>query len=148
MPEWHRRLQNVVILSRDAFAILPKFEDVAATAIYVDPPYVQDGKTRTGVKSRGDKSHTYLHDFAPPRGGGLFERSECQHIRLRDILKAYKQARIVVSYYDCDYIRDLYDGWTFIKHTRHKNLHVQAGRGSGQVRQAPEVLIINGAEYQ
>lgn len=38
IPRFHRRLQNVVIINRDAFAIIPKFQDSPHTAIYVDPP--------------------------------------------------------------------------------------------------------------
>lgn len=43
--------------------------------------------------------------------------------------------------------RDLYAGWTFVEKTMNKNLHVQASRGRGQTKEAPEILIINGPSY-
>lgn len=131
IPAWHQRLTNVVILNRDAFSIIDRFEDAAHTAIYVDPPY--HGASR----SHG----TYRHDFN--HESPMFVDD---HERLRDSLAKYKSARIVVSYYDCDRIRELYSGWTFVAHTRSKNLHSQNGRGSRRA-EAPEVLIINGESY-
>jgi len=124
LPAWHRRLQNVVILKRDAFKILGRFEDVAGTAIYVDPPY--PAETRSVAK--------YLHEF---------EHGKDDHGRLAEILREYRHARVVVSSYDCSRIRELYDGWTFVDHKRQKNLHAPNGRGARR-KDAPEVLIING----
>jgi len=63
--------------------------------------------------------------------------------QLRDLLAGYKEARIVVSYYDSPRIRELYEGWTFVEHYRVKHLHAQNGRGS-KPKAAPEVLILNG----
>src|SRR5690606_23507039 len=45
---WHERLRNVVILQRDAFEILDRFEDVPETAIYVDPPYPAETRSNLG----------------------------------------------------------------------------------------------------
>lgn len=140
MPAWHERLQNVVILTRDAFDILPRFEDDPATAIYVDPPYMSQTRAKGAVKNgRGGK---YKHEF--DHAGDMFDPDD--HTRLARILRTYRQARIVVSYYDCPLARELYDGWTFVEHTRQKHLHVQNGRGMGK-KEAPEVLIINGTSY-
>lgn len=139
MPAWHRRLQNVVILCRDAFAILDRFEDVPQTAIYVDPPYLSDTRSKGAVRNgRGGK---YLHEF--DHTGELFGDD---HSRLADVLHGYKQARVVVSYYDSPRIRDLYRGWTFVDHARQKHLHAQNGRGARK-KEAPELLIINGPSY-
>ena len=136
IPWWHERLRNVVILRRDAFDILPKFEDVKGTAIYCDPPYMADTRSRGCIKNgRGGK---YLHEF--DHSGGMFGDD---HVRLFDVLSGYRDARIVVSYYDCQRIRELYKGWTFVEHTRQKHLHAQNGRGA-RPKLAPEVLIING----
>lgn len=44
IPDWHDRLRNVQILCRDAFDLLPEIEDSAGTVIYVDPPYIQEGR--------------------------------------------------------------------------------------------------------
>lgn len=140
LPAWHERLRNVVILKRDAFSILDRFEDVKETAIYVDPPYTSEtrGDGKSVKNGRGGK---YLHEFQ--HGGGMFGDD---HTRLADILRGYRTARIVVSYYDSPQIRKLYDGWTFVDHSRQKHLHAQNGRGA-RPKTAPEVLIINGPSY-
>lgn len=141
LPAWHRRLQNVVILRRDAFSILDRFEDDPATAIYADPPYAQE--TRANGSSTAGGGGRYLHEFK--HGGDALFGARDDHARLADILRAYKRARIVVSAYDCPRYRDLYRGWTFIDKTMQKNLHAQNGRGARKL-DAPEVLIVNGAE--
>lgn len=139
LPWWHNRLRNVVILRRDAFTILDRFEDVKETAIYVDPPYEAVTRSKGSIKNgRGGK---YLHEF--DHTGGMFGDD---HQRLAEILRGYRKARIVISYYDCPRIRELYEGWTFIEHTRQKHLHAQNGRGS-RPKDAPEILIINGPSY-
>lgn len=139
IPEWHERLLNVVILNRDAFLFIDRFEDIKETAIYVDPPYAVE----TRGKASGDgKGGRYLYEFE--HGDTLYSDD---HVRLRDILVAYKKARVVVSYYDCSRIRELYLGWTFIDKHRQKHLHAQNGRGARR-KEAPEVLIVNGPEYQ
>jgi DNA adenine methylase len=138
IPAWHRRLQNVVILRRDAFKIIDRLEDVRETAIYVDSPYTGEtrGKIKDGAGGR------YLHEFN--HYASVFEPDD--HERLRDILAGYGNARVVVSYYDCPRIRELYRGWTFVEHTRQKHLHAQNGRGH-RPKEAPEVLILNGPSY-
>lgn len=158
MPAWHQRLQNVVILCRDSFEILDRFEDVIQTAIYLDPPYIIDGETRSGVKCSGDSSHQYKHEFSNrtradesmPLLCGLgdeIEEEPDHHEQLRNILMQYENARIVLSYYDCDRVRELYEGWTFVEHHRVKHLHNPGSRGVGKEQEAPEVLILNGASY-
>ncbi len=137
VPWWHERLKNVVILKRDAFRILDRFEDCAGTAIYADPPYHAD--TRSMGKNGG--GGRYQHEF--DHEAGMFGDD---HTRLRDILSGYRKARIIVSYYDSPRIRELYKGWTFVEHTRQKHLHAQNGRGA-RPKDAPEVLIINGPSY-
>lgn len=139
IPAWHERLQNVVILQRDAFAIIPKFHDSPRSAIYVDPPYASE--TRSGYSGAGGQSR-YEHEF-DHNDGQMFGDD---HTRLRDALASFKHARIVVSYYDCERIRELYDGWTFIDKSRHKNLHSQNKRGSSR-SEAAEILIVNGGSY-
>jgi DNA adenine methylase len=139
LPAWHQRLKNVVILRRDALQIIDRFEDVKETAIYADPPYEAVTRSTGSVKNgRGGK---YLHEF--DHSAGMFGDD---HQRLADALRGYRNARIVVSYYDCQRIRDLYKGWTFIEHTRQKHLHAQNGRGA-RPKEAPEILIVNGPSY-
>jgi len=144
LPAWHRRLQNVVILSRDAFRILDRFEDVPQTAIYVDPPYID--ATRSGYRRGSGSDHKYLHEFNHGDGRVLFDTNDEDqktHERLAKLLRSYQHARIVVSYYDCPRVRELYSDWTIVEHTMHKHLHSQAGRGA-RPKVAPEILLING----
>lgn len=148
MPWWHERLRNVVILRRDAFNIIDRLEDIPETAIYVDPPY--HGNSRSGNLKNG-RGGVYQHEFrhADPLFGD-------DHKRLAEILRGYRKARIVVSYYDCPEIRRLYDGWTFIDHTRRRHLPnmntsyprtEDAPSPGSKMKDAPEVLIINGPSY-
>ncbi len=140
IPAWHQRLQNVVILRRDAFDIIPKFDDHEHTAIYVDPPY--PAESRGGGKGPGSHSGTYLHEFN--HDGSLFGVDDHEKLAIR--LNEFNKARVVVSTYDCPRYRELYRGWTFINCARMKNLHQQNGRGA-RSKAAPEVLIVNGQEY-
>jgi DNA adenine methylase len=138
IPAWHERLRNVVILRRDAFDIIPNFDDHEHTAIYVDPPY--PAESRADGKGPGGHKGTYLHEFTHDSLYGD------DHERLAKLLREFKRARIVVSTYDCPRYRDLYAGWTFIDCARMKNLHQQNGRGK-RAKEAPEVLIVNGPAY-
>jgi len=122
VPMWHDRLKGVTILQRDLFDVLPKLEDRTGTAIYVDPPYIHEGSK-------------YKNAFKPE-----------DHTRLAEELRRFKHARVVVSYYDHEYLDDLYvrhEPWVKISHTRNKNLHVQNRRNATR-KDAPEVLLING----
>lgn len=134
IPEWHDRLRNVVVTRRDAFAMLDKFDDASGLAIYADPPYVSS--TRTGFKGSGATSK-YEHEFN--HDSPLFGDD---HDRLAKTLKRFSRARVVVSYYDCDRVRDLYAGWTFVECGRQKHLYVSNRRGEAK-QTAHEVLIVN-----
>lgn len=138
IPAWHERLRNVVITRRDAFAMLPRFDDSPDLAIYADPPYVSS--SRSGYAAAGATSQ-YEHEFA--HNSPLFGDD---HGRLRDELARFTKARVIVSYYDCERVRKLYAGWTIVECSRQKNLHVQNKRGVGRCA-APELLIINGPSY-
>lgn len=137
IPDWHRRLLNVVILRRDAFRIIDRFEDCKATAIYCDPPYAMDTRNST---SGG--SGRYLHEFHHAKDG-LFDDD---HAALAEILCRYRHARVVVSYYDSPRLRALYPGWTVLEKTRVKHLHAQNKRGAAP-KEAPEILLINGPSF-
>jgi DNA adenine methylase len=138
VPEWHERLQNVVILCRDAFEVIPRFDDAGHVAIYVDPPY--SAESRGGGKGPGGHSDSYKHEFSHDTMFGD------DHKRLAEMLGKFEKARVVVSYYDCERVRNLYAGWTFIPCSRLKNLHQQNGRGA-RAKEAPEVLIVNGEVF-
>lgn len=131
IPAWAERLRNVDILCMDGFDLLDRVSDESGVVIYADPPYKQTG--------RG--SARYEHDFSDSKGG-IFA-SHDDHARLSCSLRRFKHARVIVSYYENPDLRELYKGWTFVNHTRQKNLHVQNRRGAGEC-DAPEILIING----
>lgn len=141
IPAWHQRLGNVVILRRDLFGIIDRFEDSPETAVYVDPPYTLESRNSHSGKG------WYLHEFTGGSAGTLYAPAKADdHERLRDALAAYRQARIVVSYYDCPRVRELYREWTFVDCQRNKNLAC-SGVGSPSPTIAPELLIVNGPSY-
>lgn len=121
IPAWHYRLLNVTILSRDAFEILPRIEDKAGTAIYVDPPYLKKGAK-------------FIHDF-----------EDADHEKLASMLHRFKETRIVLSYYDDERLGRLYPAWTKHKIEVSKALANQGSRGKKDVR-VVEVLLTNSNE--
>lgn len=120
IPQWRRRIRNVTVLNDDAFGLLERIEDQDGLAIYCDPPYVVKGAK-------------YIHDFA-----------EADHARLAGSLARFKEARIVVSYYDHEMVRSIYAGWTFVECPVAKALVSQGKRSKANTVTAPEVLITNG----
>lgn len=141
IPWWHQRLRNVVILKRDAFRILDRFEDVKGTLIYADPPY---HSTTRMINTKNGAGGQYLHEFKHVDD----EAGPSDHRRLAGLLRAYKHARIIVSYYDTPIIRELYEGWSVIDCTTTKFLHAANGRGTGNKKIAPEILLVNGEVFQ
>lgn len=127
IPGWCERLRNVQILRRDLLQLLPKIDDAEGVAIYVDPPYLP------GTVSGNSR---YQHDF-----------TAAQHKQLAELLRRFKRARVVVSYYAAPELVKLYSGWTQLDCSRHKHLHCQNGRGSSR-SEAPEVLLINGPVFE
>ena len=130
LPWWHRRRRRVEILRRDLLAILPRIADEPRTVIYLDPPYFRDGARR---------GHSEY----------LFEFQGIDHERLAFEAGRFKNARVVVSYYDHPRLAELYpaDRWTTRRIARHKNLHQQTQRGRSGKVVTPEVLLINGPSY-
>lgn len=148
IPAWHERLRNVVILNRDGFEVINRYEDRPGTAIYADPPYAAETRSNApavagggGGGGGGRYKHEFKHDSSALFGGPADD-----HQRLADELRKYKHARVVVSAYDCPRYRELYEGWTFVEHTMLKLLHQQNGRGT-RSKEAPEVLIVNGPSF-
>ncbi|MEO0476630.1 MAG: DNA adenine methylase [Planctomycetota bacterium] len=134
IPAWAERLRNVDIQNIDGFELINKVSDEPGVVIYADPPY----------KHRGRGGARYEHEF-DDGNGGIFAGLD-DHARLASSLRRFENARVVVSYYDDAEIRELYDRWTVVDHTRQKNLHVQNRRGAGEC-DAPEILLINGKSY-
>lgn len=127
IPAWWERLRNVHILNRDMFEVLPKIDDTDKVAIYADPPYFVESLS---------KGTSYLHSF-----------TGAQHRQLAQELCRFKNARVVVSYYADPRLAELYPGWTVLDRSRTKNLHQQNRRDGKGGAVAPEVLLLNGAEY-
>jgi DNA adenine methylase len=131
IPQWHKRLRNVTILRRDAFEIIPRIDDKAGTAIYVDPPYIEKGST-------------YLHDFGMSSKRGQDKSSALQaHRDLAALLRRFKKTRVVVSYYEHPMLSELYPGWSCRRIEVSKALAHQGRRGENDTK-AMEVLLING----
>jgi DNA adenine methylase len=123
IPAWRRRLKNVTILSEDGIALCERIADDPGTVIYADPPYLKKGSK-------------YKHDF-----------DWLAHRRLATALRRFKNARIVVSYYEHPDLADLYPGWTKRECTMTKSLVSQGRRDAENSVEAPEVLLINGPSF-
>ena len=124
IPAWHERLRAVQIMRMDAIALLTRLGDQDKTVIYADPPYVEKGAK-------------YVHDF-----------DQAGHEQLAGVLRSFRRARVVVSYYDHPLVRELYDGWTLVECPVAKAL-VNGGRRdqTSGPEKAPEILLINGRSH-
>lgn len=127
IPDWHRRLIGVQILSRDAFGIIERLDDAGGTAVYVDPPYLAKGAR-------------YVHDFQGE-----------DHARLAELLRRFTASRVVVSYYAHEALAGLYPGWTLIGSAKLRvaKSMVNSGKRDQKGRtEAPEVLLVNGPAFE
>lgn len=121
MPAWHKRLQNVVILQRDAFEILDNIKDEKGVIVYCDPPYFK-------------KSDKYIHDFTPEH-----------HEQLARSLQRFKKARVFVSYCDDPKLEVLYGDFSKIKIAPSMQSMRNATRGPKKKprKEQTEVLLLN-----
>lgn len=101
LPAYKERLKNVIIENRD-FESLIKTYDRPQAVFYVDPPY---------VASERYYNKRYVS----------FNKDD--HIRLNAVLKAIK-GRFILSYNDCDFIRNLYKDYNIRNISRHNLLPV------------------------
>jgi DNA adenine methylase len=122
IPAWRRRMRGVTILSDDGLELVDRIEDSPGTAIYCDPPYLVKGAR-------------YVHDFA-----------DKDHVRLATLLRRFRRARVVVSYYDHPRLAGLYPGWTKRTFEVSKAMAHQGRRGGNDTR-AVEVLLFNGPSH-
>lgn len=142
IPAWWDRLRNVTITNRNARDTIPRIDDHETTTLYCDPPYVEKGAA-------------YVHDFAPasptakrPKNKAGASADLMTHAELADLLRRFKRARVIVSYYDHPLIRELYAGWTFVECRITKSLVNQGMRDAETgAPKSPEILIINGPSY-
>ena len=107
------RLSETVIENKDFEALIRQYDRDNAF-FYCDPPYYET------------EGHYEV----------VFRKED--HMRLRDTLKACR-GKWMVSYNDCDFIRELYDGYYITAVTRLNNL---AQRYEGGC-EFPEVIITN-----
>lgn len=107
------RLQTTVIENKD-FEEVIKLQDRFDTFFYIDPPYVKT------------EDH-YLVEFP-------FDN----HIRLYNILKNIN-GKFLLSYNDCEFIKELYKEFTIVEHSRLNSLALRYGRND----EYKEVLIAN-----
>lgn len=105
------RLKNVVIENED-FADLIKVYDRPKALFYCDPPYYKTEKYYTAT-----------------------EFKEEQHVQLRNVLSNIK-GKFILTYNDCDYVRELYKDCNIKEIERLHNL-----RGDGS--RYKELLITN-----
>lgn len=96
ISEVSKRLSTVVIENQD-FEHLIKTYDRTDALFYLDPPYYETEK--------------YYSDRFMPE----------DHIRLKMALERVK-GRFVLSYNDCEYIKDLYNGYNIVEVERTHNL--------------------------
>jgi DNA adenine methylase len=94
--------------------------DRPVSFFYLDPPYFDTEKYYKNVGEEG------------------FRKED--HVRLRDTLMAI-QGKFLLSYNDCDFIRDLYDqpGIMVESHSRINNIKQRYDNGA----QFPEIIISN-----
>ncbi len=111
--EGSRRLRDVVVENKDFGVLIPQMDRPDAF-FYCDPPYYQT------------EGHYAV----------VFRRED--HFRLRDALAAC-QGRWLVSYNDCDFIRELYKDYFIESVTRLNNLAQRYDGGS----EYAEVFISN-----
>lgn len=112
------RLNNAVIENQD-FEVLIKHYDRENTFFYCDPPYY---------------SSEYVYQCG-------FTWND--HLRLKNTL-ANSKGKWLVSYNDCEEIRNLYDGYSFFDFTRLHNMKQRINAGE----QFPELLISNYDMYE
>jgi DNA adenine methylase len=111
--EANRRLKDTVIENKDFEALICQYDRPNAF-FYCDPPYYET------------EGHYEV----------VFRKED--HIRLRDTLAGI-QGKFLVSYNDCEYIRELYQGYTIEAVSRNNNLAQRYEGGS----EFQEVLIAN-----
>ncbi len=111
--EANRRLKDTVIENKDFEALIRSYDRTFAF-FYCDPPYYEAESCYEKVFTKED------------------------HERLRDVLSGI-QGKFIVSYNDCQYIRELYKDYQIVAVSRLNNLAQWHAKGS----QYPEVLIAN-----
>ena len=115
----HRRLAKVVVEHKDFEKLIGQY-DRPISFFYLDPPYFETEKYYKNV------------------GEGGFKKED--HVRLRDALLKI-EGKFLLSYNDCEYIRQLYDYPHIIieSHSRINNIKQRYDPNA----QFPEIIIAN-----
>lgn len=106
------RLRGVVIENRDALAVMTE-HDSADTLHYVDPPYVHS--------TRG-------FDAGGTHRAYRYEMTDEDHRKLAAHLETLAGA-VIVSVYDCELYREIFEGWDRIQ----RDTHADGGRDRTEV---------------
>ena len=113
ISEVSKRLNKVVIENLDFQKLITTY-DKEDTFFYLDPPYFGTERYYTAQFTKED------------------------HIRLREALGKTK-GKFLLSYNDCEEIKELYEGYHIIQIERHSNLTTKTEKSS----KYKEVLIKN-----
>ncbi len=88
---WAKQFERCEFESIDFRELLVKVADNRKCGVYCDPPWVQAGMN-------------YLHAF-----------NGQDHEELATALSRFRQTTVVVRYWDSEFIRSLYPGWSFLE---------------------------------
>lgn len=111
---WRKVLRRCNFTSLDFREFLAKCKDEPGIGIYCDPPFPGPGDRYAETMTDDD------------------------HYALMSMLRGFRNARVVIRYYDVPLVQDLYpeDRWTWRR---------LKGRDQANNGEKPEVLIINGS---
>ncbi len=152
IPQFRKRIFETTILNRCGFKLLSKVGDEAGVVIYVDPPYVVKGSRYVFDDDLRPASvsdaiwHDAISWAQEHRRLDISVIRVAWHWCLAQQLNQFRNARIVLSYYDNPLVHLLYPRWTVRKCPTIKALVSGNGRAKGSV-EAPEILLINGPSY-
>ena len=117
LPEIHRRLMRVVILSRPALEVI-KSQDSPKTLFYLDPPYLLETRASTGQY-------------------GSYEMTDADHSELLALVRTV-QGKVMLS----GYPNDMYDR-ALAEWNRHEYEQAKHSSGSKTKSRATEVIWMN-----
>lgn len=100
---------KIKLTKKDAIEICKEYSDSSDTLIYLDPPY---------FSRPGSKYNLYRHEYCIS-----------DHIRLRDEISKLK-TRWILSYNDCEEIRELYTEFKIIKYKKRYSISKKEKHGA------------------
>jgi len=109
LSQWAACMKNCEWTCMEFSHLIPKVRDNSTSGIYADPPWYTTGDA-------------YLYTF-----------TTFQHVLLAELLNDFNNARILIRYDDCGFIRNLYPGWNILE---------KGTRNQGN-RKVPEIWLAN-----